>query len=285
ASVLTPRPQACTARTLHPTAVRGRQDLADRRSRRGGCRGCGAGQPGAAYRQGLRPDRSAVADDGRDRTGVQRRAGPHHSLCRRTAADLGSQAPGKSHAGACDRTPHHQGPADSRQPLRPNARPLPAAGRSRADLRRRIRSPERGRVHARLKLLSNERMIIMPSVSTTPEPRPHVGPRTLSQESSSSSSARKNRPAMPPMTGYQRFVVALLAFLQFTVILDFMTLSPLGATLMPALRLTPAQFGFVVSVYAFSASASGLLAAGFADRFDRKRFLLFFYGGFILGTL
>lgn len=87
------------------------------------------------------------------------------------------------------------------------------------------------------------------------------------------------------MSRYQKFVVALLAFLQFTVILDFMTLSPLGATLMPALRLTPAQFGLLVSVYAFSASASGLLAAGFADRFDRKRFLLFFYGGFILGTL
>ena len=87
------------------------------------------------------------------------------------------------------------------------------------------------------------------------------------------------------MTRYQKFVIALLTFLQFTVILDFMTLSPLGATLMPALHLTPAQFGLVVSVYAFSASASGLLAAGFADRFDRKRFLLFFYGGFILGTL
>ena len=30
---------------------------------------------------------------------------------------------------------------------------------------------------------------------------------------------------------------------------------------------------------------SGVLAAGFADRFDRKRLLLFFYTGFILGTL
>jgi predicted MFS family arabinose efflux permease len=38
-------------------------------------------------------------------------------------------------------------------------------------------------------------------------------------------------------------------------------------------------------VYAFSAAASGLLAAGFADRFDRKRLLLFFYAGFVLGTL
>jgi predicted MFS family arabinose efflux permease len=87
------------------------------------------------------------------------------------------------------------------------------------------------------------------------------------------------------MTRYQKFVVALLAFLQFTVILDFMTLSPLGAVLMPALHITPAQFGLVVSVYAFSAGISGFLAAGFADRFDRKKFLLFFYCGFVLGTL
>jgi len=41
----------------------------------------------------------------------------------------------------------------------------------------------------------------------------------------------------------------------------------------------------VVSVYAFSAGISGFLAAGFADRFDRKRLLLFFYAGFLLGTL
>ena len=86
-------------------------------------------------------------------------------------------------------------------------------------------------------------------------------------------------------TPYQKFVVALLAFLQFTVILDFMILSPLGAILMHDLQITPQQFGLVVSVYAFSAGSSGLLAAGFADRFDRKRFLLFFYSGFVLGTL
>ena len=76
----------------------------------------------------------------------------------------------------------------------------------------------------------------------------------------------------------------MLAFLQFTIILDFMILSPLGAMLMPALKLSAAQFGWVVSVYAFSAGASGLLAAGFADRFDRKRMLLFFYTGFVAGT-
>ena len=84
---------------------------------------------------------------------------------------------------------------------------------------------------------------------------------------------------------YQKFVVGVLAFLQFAVILDFMLMSPLGAVIMPALAIGPKQFGLVVSAYAFSAGASGLLTAGFADRFDRKKILLFFYAGFILGTL
>jgi MFS family permease len=86
-------------------------------------------------------------------------------------------------------------------------------------------------------------------------------------------------------TRYQKTVVGLLAFLQFAVILDFMLMSPLGAVIMPAMQITPQQFGLVVSAYAFSAGASGLLTAGFADRFDRKRLLLFFYGGFVLGTV
>lgn len=80
-------------------------------------------------------------------------------------------------------------------------------------------------------------------------------------------------------------MIAVLSFLRFTVILDFMIVSPLGAILMPALGITPAQFGVVVSAYALSAGFSSFLTAGFADRFDRKKILLFFYGGFVLGTL
>jgi len=83
---------------------------------------------------------------------------------------------------------------------------------------------------------------------------------------------------------YQSLLVALLAFVQFTIILDFMIMSPLGAIIMPALDITATQFGVAVSAYAFSAGVSGILAAGFADRFDRKRLLVFFYVGFILGT-
>ncbi|MCK6649918.1 MAG: MFS transporter [Bacteroidia bacterium] len=86
-------------------------------------------------------------------------------------------------------------------------------------------------------------------------------------------------------TGYQAFIVAIIAILQFTIVLDFMVLSPLGAILMPELKISPSEFGLVVSAYAFSAGASGLLAAGFADKFDRKKLLLFFYTGFIIGTL
>ena len=96
----------------------------------------------------------------------------------------------------------------------------------------------------------------------------------------------KTQAAMPAnFTPYQKTVVAMLAFLQFAVILDFMLMSPLGAVIMPALDIGPLEFGLVVSAYAFSAGASGLLTAGFADRYDRKKLLLFFYTGFILGTV
>lgn len=87
------------------------------------------------------------------------------------------------------------------------------------------------------------------------------------------------------LTRYQKLIIGILAFLQFTIVLDFMVISPLGAILMPALEISPKQFGLAVSAYAFSAGIAGLLAAGFADNFDRKRLLLFFYVGFVIGTL
>lgn len=89
---------------------------------------------------------------------------------------------------------------------------------------------------------------------------------------------------VPSFSPYQRFVVALLALLQFTVVLDFMVLSPLSDVLMKSMDISTKQFGWVVSAYAFSAGISGILAAGFADKFDRKKLLLFFYIGFIAGT-
>jgi len=86
------------------------------------------------------------------------------------------------------------------------------------------------------------------------------------------------------LSTYQIFVIVILAMTQFTVVLDFMVMSPLGDLLMKSMGLTTTQFGWSVSAYAFSAGISGLLTAGFADSFDRKKLLLFFYIGFIIGT-
>jgi predicted MFS family arabinose efflux permease len=94
----------------------------------------------------------------------------------------------------------------------------------------------------------------------------------------------QQKQAPVPFTPYQKFAIFILAITQFTVILDFMVMSPMGDILMKSLNLKPAQFGMSVSAYAFSAGFSGLLTAGFADKFDRKKLLLFFYFGFITGT-
>src|SRR5204862_536429 len=87
-----------------------------------------------------------------------------------------------------------------------------------------------------------------------------------------------------PFTPYQKFVIVTMAVTMFSVVLDFMIMSPLGDMLIKAFNMKPSQFGATVSVYAFSAGFAGFLTAGFADRFDRKKLLLFFYIGFIVGT-
>lgn len=91
--------------------------------------------------------------------------------------------------------------------------------------------------------------------------------------------------AIPKFTAYQKFMIVILAIMQFTVVLDFVIISPLGDALMKSLDMDTKRFGTVVSAYAFSAGIAGILAAGFADRFDRKKMLLFFYTGFLVGTL
>lgn len=86
-------------------------------------------------------------------------------------------------------------------------------------------------------------------------------------------------------TPYQIFVIAILAFIQFTVVLDFMILNPLGVFLIADMKLSPEQFSNVVMAYAFSAGIAGILAAGFADRFDRKNIMMVYYAGFLIGTV
>ncbi|HJW31092.1 MAG TPA: MFS transporter, partial [Saprospiraceae bacterium] len=107
----------------------------------------------------------------------------------------------------------------------------------------------------------------------------------MSQSHTTTLEAGKETAEAKAFTPYQVFIIVILALLQFTIILDFMIISPLGDLLMKKLDMVPSQFGSVVSAYAISAGVSGILAAGFADKFDRKKLLMFFYSGFFLGTL
>lgn len=80
-------------------------------------------------------------------------------------------------------------------------------------------------------------------------------------------------------------LLAVLAAVQFCHIMDFVIVMPLGPQLMRTFRITPEQFGLIVSAYTFSAAISGLLAASVMDRFDRKAALLVLLTGFGVGTL
>jgi MFS transporter, DHA1 family, inner membrane transport protein len=83
------------------------------------------------------------------------------------------------------------------------------------------------------------------------------------------------------MNKQERIIVTLLAALNFTHILDFMIMMPLGNYL----NVTAVQFSVLVAAYSIAAFFSGLAISMFIDRFDRKKSLLFAYVGFVLGTL
>lgn len=83
----------------------------------------------------------------------------------------------------------------------------------------------------------------------------------------------------------ERYLLLTLAGIQFSHILDFMIMMPLGPILMRYFAIGTHEFGFLVAAYSFSAALSGLLAAVFVDRFERKRLLLSMFGLFGLATL
>lgn len=83
----------------------------------------------------------------------------------------------------------------------------------------------------------------------------------------------------------RRSVLFVLAGINFTHIVDSMLIMPLGDLFIETFQITAAQFSLLVSVYAFAATLSALLAFFVLDRFDRKSALLLCYGGFSIGTL
>ncbi|MDA8256196.1 MAG: MFS transporter [Betaproteobacteria bacterium] len=83
----------------------------------------------------------------------------------------------------------------------------------------------------------------------------------------------------------ERMLLLTLAGIQFAHILDFMIMMPLGPILMKELAVGTHEFGLLVSSYTFSAAFTGLLAAIFVDRFERKRLLLTMFALFAVATL
>lgn len=93
------------------------------------------------------------------------------------------------------------------------------------------------------------------------------------------------RSASLKLSGSEMLLLVLMALIQFSHIVDFMIMMPLGPQLMRLFQISPEKFGLLVSSYTFSAGVSGFLASFFIDRFDRKSCLLFFYIGFSAGTI
>lgn len=83
----------------------------------------------------------------------------------------------------------------------------------------------------------------------------------------------------------ERRILFVLGGIQFTHILDFMIVMPLGPQLIRTLHIDTHEFGLLLSSYTFTAAAAGLLAALYVDRFDRRRLLLTLYLLFIVATL
>jgi predicted MFS family arabinose efflux permease len=83
----------------------------------------------------------------------------------------------------------------------------------------------------------------------------------------------------------ERWLLLTLASIQFTSVLDFMIMMPLGPQLTQLFGISASQFGLLVSAYTFSAGLSGLLAATYIDRFGRKRMMLTLYPLFGVAAL
>ncbi len=93
-------------------------------------------------------------------------------------------------------------------------------------------------------------------------------------------------PSSSPQPAFnERTLLLTLAAIQFTHIMDFMIMMPLGASLMRVFEIEPGQFSRLVASYGLSAALTGFLAGFVLDRFDRRPVLLVLYAGFTLATL
>ncbi|OYY08760.1 MAG: MFS transporter, partial [Polynucleobacter sp. 35-46-11] len=90
---------------------------------------------------------------------------------------------------------------------------------------------------------------------------------------------------MPGGKRNERFFLFSLAGIQFTHILDFMIMMPLGPEFIRELNINTHEFGLLLSSYTFAAAIAGVFATYFVDRFERRVLLLSLYACFIIATL
>lgn len=99
--------------------------------------------------------------------------------------------------------------------------------------------------------------------------------------------AQESPVASPPdhrRAPHELGLLLTLAAIQFTHVVDFMIMMPLGPQFMRIFGVGPQEFSLLVSAYTFAAAVSGFVSAFWIDRFDRKRVLLGLYCGFIVAT-
>jgi len=90
---------------------------------------------------------------------------------------------------------------------------------------------------------------------------------------------------MPGGKKKEYFFLFSLAGIQFTHILDFMIMMPLGPEFIHELNINTHEFGLLLSSYTFAAALAGVFATYFVDRFERRVLLLSLYVCFIIATL
>jgi len=86
-------------------------------------------------------------------------------------------------------------------------------------------------------------------------------------------------------TRQEKFILFVLAAIQFSHIVDFMIMMPLGPQLMRAFDMSAGQFAWLISSYTFAAGGSAFAGSFYLDRLDRKKALLYFNLGFSIGTI
>ena len=90
---------------------------------------------------------------------------------------------------------------------------------------------------------------------------------------------------LKPLALNEKLIITVLFFVQFTHMVDFVVMMPLGPKLVRAFALTPNQFSYVISSYAFAAAVMGVVSSFFVDNYDRKKVLIGFYAGFLLANV